>query len=728
MDRNKNFIKQKLSGYICPALLGAVICFAVIYALYRPRAYVYSVIFLISELLLFTFFDKLKTKKVVGGLVYFLIMLVVLLAAFRLAVSGYRSGEGDVISWFYGEDGNYSRSPYYLNAVFLAGGFFVLSILYYFTQVRYRSLGAMLSILFPFVIYAKRAEDIPEVLVTLIITLYIAVMVHNRRIDPAVKPETRGRLVVNRSYLISMAVFVSVTGALTMLIDKPDHQSKLEQNSNYFNYVQTNATGSGDYESMQQSSSRRYGNAGYTNEVIFNFETDGSNDTYFLRRQSFDDFDGNVWQLSDDSNNYARVFSSDNPEIMYDDILKAMRAISENGGDLNGALPSEELAPRVNGRAYDDDFSPYYLPAPFGVITDELTLREINASSNKKYSHGEVMRNLKKYGDSEPIDESYEFLEQSAELYDYAARLSMSGEEYERLLEDAVQSGIADENILADYRAAKEKYSESSYVSDRITRLAQEITADCESDLEKARALEKYFEQNGYVYDLEYVPPDESIEYFIFEGKTGVCSNYATAMTLMARAVGLPARYVEGFAAFERDENGSFVIRDSYAHAFVEVYIPGAGWLTFDPTVPDYKQIPEQSNFDAASFITVLARLLVVIAVAFVIIFILLLDRIVERFFRIRLHFKKPREQTLALYSNLIKLVNFSAQGDYSSYTVDMLRGYLAETRGAVPEKLLRLFEKTCFGGYEPSAEEFSDAYGEYKKTYKYMRKIPKKK
>jgi hypothetical protein len=655
-------------------------------------------------------------------------LTVVFFAAIQLVRAGYYNGEGSVISWFYGEDGNYVHSPFYLNATFLFGGFFVISILYYFTQVRYRSIGAMLSIMFPFVIYAKRAEEIPELLVTLIITLFIAVMVHNRRIDPATPEIQRGKTVVNRSYLISMAIFVSVTGAVTMLIDKPTYRSQLEKNSDYFNYVQTDATGSmGNYEDISQTSSKRYGANSYTNNPLFYFETDGDSDEYFLRRQAYDTFDGSVWNISDDYQDYARVYTPLNPEYMTDDILTAMQSISESGIDLVGVEFTDNMLKLATGRVYDDSFKPVYLPAPYATVMDNVSFYE---SSYLKYAHGEIYRkNAMNANDSSVLDDSYYFYEQTEEFYSYAAQLGFTGDEYEKLLTEAADNGVtsADE-LLEDYTAAKDQYSSIDFINSDVIRLAQEITADCTSDLEKATALEQYFENNGYIYDTEYSPSDESIEYFIFDSKTGVCSSYATAMTLMARAVGLPARYVEGFAAFERTDSGAFVVRDSYAHAFVEVYIPGAGWMTFDPTVSGYMQIPEDSNFDAGTFITVLGRLLVVIVVAFVIIFIVLLDRIVELFFRIRLHFKSPREQTLKLYANVIRLVNFSTQSDYSSYTVKMLREYLNETRGTAPEQLLELFEKTCFGGYEPTADEFNLAYREYKQCYRAIRKIPKKK
>ncbi|MGN0634335.1 MAG: transglutaminase family protein [Oscillospiraceae bacterium] len=724
---------NKLCRYICPAALGSVICFAVIYTLYKPYALLYSVIFLAAEFLLFSLFDRLQAKKTVGGLLYMLLLIAVGFVSMWLMVSEARVSDVFVLSWFYGDEGSETLIPGYLNSVYFFGGFFVISILYYFTQVRYRSLGVMLSILFPFVIYAKRAEEVPEVLVTLIITLYLSVMVHNRRIDPAEPKEKQGRLIVNRAYIISVAIFVSVAGAVAMMIDKPVYRSQLEKNSSYFDYVNTNATGAGDYEGMSNTSSKRYGGNSYSNTPIFYFETDGEDEVYFLRREAYDVFNGSVWEVSDGFADYSRIYSSDNPEYSTDDIIADL-----NGLAVSGAL-SDKITPPVqsmlkmsNGRVYDESFSPFYLPAPYATVVDDRPYNEqlSEADGLIKYPHGEIYRS-KQVRSVQPIDVEFQFLEQTDAFKSYAASIDMTGAEYWSMLIDAIFSAEEDNEyarrLLEDYSAAY-VYADGDDVSQEIKDLAAKITRDCTGDFEKAYALEQYFEENGFVYDMEYVPEDESIEYFLFEGKTGVCSSYATAMTLMARAVDLPARYVEGFAAYERTDSGSFVVRDSHAHAFVEVYIAGAGWMTFDPTVSDYMQPPEEeNNFNAAAFIRVFGKLLVVIAVVFVVIFILLLDRIAELVFRIRLKFKAPRERTLALYANLIKLVNFSTQEDYSPYTVKMMREYLEESRGTAPYKLLMLFEKTCFGGYQPSAEEFSEVYSEYKKCYRYLRKIPKK-
>ncbi|MCD8096117.1 MAG: transglutaminase-like domain-containing protein [Ruminococcus sp.] len=710
----KQKMLEKLNIMLCPALLGALVCFTIVYILYRPMAAFYTIIFFIAEFLLFSLFDVLQRKKRLGGMLYMLIMVLITILSIQLIFIGAQDSDISPITWFYGENGSYYNASFYLLAIFVGGGFFLISILYYFTQVRYRSLGVMLCILFPFVIYAKRADEVPEILVTLIITVFLALMVHNRRKDPAIAAEKRSRLKIDPSYLISVALFVSVTGAITMLVDKPEYQSQLEQNANYFDAVQTDATGSGNYDSMTETSSQRYGGDSGTGEILFYFTTDGDADEYFLRRQVYDNFNGEVWEIDEDFyNDYPWFYSQDYPEYSTDDILQDMLELMLSGADLNGAQPSENLLELKSGYLYGETFTPIYLPAPYTTIADE------DVTYFVRNTHSDIYRQT--YSEKN-LDQSFSFYDYTDEFYEYVEQLNLDMDSYMELLEDS-------EELSDDFYDVYEKYLSLDSVSSEVAELAKEITADCDSSYEMACALESYFEENGYVYDIDYVPDDESIEYFIFEGKTGVCSSYATAMTLMARAVGLPARYVEGFAAFEKNDEGQFVIRDSYAHAFVEVYIPGAGWLTFDPTVSGYMDIEEESSFDTAAFLQILSRLLVVIIVVFVIVFILFLDRIIELIFRIRLRFKKSyADKTLALYANVIKLVNYSSQENYISYTVNMLRDYLKASRGISLDSLLELFEKTCFGGYSPTESEFKEAYAEYKSVYKYLRKLPKEK
>lgn len=717
-QKNKISLSGKINSYICPVMLGTAICYAFIDVLYKNSSVIYSLIFMLESWILFGVFDRLKSHKRVGGLLYMVIFSIVSTVSMWLLRVGIWKAGGfqEFMKWLFGESEQSYDQPFLLSAVFVSGGFFLISILYYFTQVRYRSLGVMLCTLFPFVMYTKRSVIMPELMTTIIVVLYLAVIVHNRHIDSSRK-ENNAVLKIDRSYIIAIAVFVSVTGTLTILIPKPSYTSLLEINSDILSYTNTiGGNGDGTSDSVSQTSSSRYGDRNYTGKILFYFIPDITTNTslneYYLRKQSFDYFNGDVWEK--DMNNINRYFYTEKySEYEIKDLVKDFY---EAYGKDDLTLPEIKL-----NYAYitGENFSVDYLPCPLGT-----TLDSIDFAFYRKHLDGRVE---KVYKGTPNLNDTFSFYEQNRDLYEYARQLGLSSQQYSYGLELA-SSDETIQKIYSDYLIAYQLYSDTYGISQKITNLAEEITKNCRSDIEKAAALEKYFEENGYVYDEKYVPEDTSIEYFIFEGKKGICTNYATAMTLMARSVGLTARYVEGFAAFEKDENGQFVIRDSYAHAFVEVYIPGVGWMTFDPTVSGYMQIAEEQHDYLGDIIQFLSHFLVIIIVAVFILLILLRDRIEEFFFRVSQLFRSPEKCTLRLYANIIKLVSFSAGSDFSPYTVNMLREYLISSRGAAPEKILQLFEKTAFGGYEPTLSEYREAYAEYRKCYHLLRKIPRKK
>ena len=76
-----------------------------------------------------------------------------------------------------------------------------------------------------------------------------------------------------------------------------------------------------------------------------------------------------------------------------------------------------------------------------------------------------------------------------------------------------------------------------------------------------------------------------TLDGFLFDGKQGYCQQFSGAMALLLRMAGIPARVVTGFSTGATDtKTGEFIVRDFDAHSWVEVYYPGWGWLTFDPT------------------------------------------------------------------------------------------------------------------------------------------------
>jgi transglutaminase-like putative cysteine protease len=127
-------------------------------------------------------------------------------------------------------------------------------------------------------------------------------------------------------------------------------------------------------------------------------------------------------------------------------------------------------------------------------------------------------------------------------------------------------------------------------IDGRITALARELTGPpSRNDLERARALERRLRRD-YTYSLElpnHEVADPLVD-FLFTRRKGYCEHFASAMTIMLRTLGIPARLVTGFqGGVYNPLSELWVIRASDAHSWVEAWIPEFGWTTFDPTPPD---------------------------------------------------------------------------------------------------------------------------------------------
>ena len=120
----------------------------------------------------------------------------------------------------------------------------------------------------------------------------------------------------------------------------------------------------------------------------------------------------------------------------------------------------------------------------------------------------------------------------------------------------------------------------------RIPRLAEQITASASNSYDKAVLLERYLKTHyGYTLQLPRSPVADPVANFLFERQQGHCEYFAASMAVMLRTLRIPARVVNGFRSEEfNDLTSNYVVRAKNAHAWVEAYFPGYGWITFDPT------------------------------------------------------------------------------------------------------------------------------------------------
>jgi len=148
----------------------------------------------------------------------------------------------------------------------------------------------------------------------------------------------------------------------------------------------------------------------------------------------------------------------------------------------------------------------------------------------------------------------------------------------------------------ARLRAASAEYPEeirATYLQlprldPRIPVLAKLITERSETPFDKTITVENYLRSRfTYTLNLTGKPGNDALAHFLFETRAGHCEYFASAMAIMLRTLGIPTREVNGFLPGEyNDLGGDYIVRASDAHSWVEVYFPGTGWMTFDPTPP----------------------------------------------------------------------------------------------------------------------------------------------
>jgi transglutaminase-like putative cysteine protease len=125
-----------------------------------------------------------------------------------------------------------------------------------------------------------------------------------------------------------------------------------------------------------------------------------------------------------------------------------------------------------------------------------------------------------------------------------------------------------------------------SEVPGRVKELALQLTASAPTPYDRVKAIENYLRTIPYTLDVPYPPVDQDlVDFFLFDLRRGYCDYYASAMVVLARAAGVPARFVIGYASGTYDLNARrFLVSEADAHSWVEVYFPDTGWVSFEPT------------------------------------------------------------------------------------------------------------------------------------------------
>jgi transglutaminase-like putative cysteine protease len=126
-----------------------------------------------------------------------------------------------------------------------------------------------------------------------------------------------------------------------------------------------------------------------------------------------------------------------------------------------------------------------------------------------------------------------------------------------------------------------------SSVPQRVRDLARQQTRGQQTAYDKAEAIERFLRTTYRYSPVVKTPPGgrDPVDWFLFDLREDFCEYFASAMVIMLRDLGVPARLVEGYTTGQFDPTiGKYVVREANAHAWVEVYFPSYGWIEFEPT------------------------------------------------------------------------------------------------------------------------------------------------
>jgi len=150
--------------------------------------------------------------------------------------------------------------------------------------------------------------------------------------------------------------------------------------------------------------------------------------------------------------------------------------------------------------------------------------------------------------------------------------------------EDALRNAGTYELVAEDYALL----TEHDLLPETV-EMVQDLTEDAQNVYDSARTIEAWLSGPDFLYSLNVpeLPPTHPIDSFLNQVRRGHCQLFASAMALMLRSQGVPARLASGYRGGDYTESDqSYIVREQQAHVWVEALLPGFGWVIFDPSPP----------------------------------------------------------------------------------------------------------------------------------------------
>lgn len=611
-------------------------------------------------------------------------------------------------------------------AILLLGSIFI-SLIYYFTLVRFRAITLVLVLCLPAALCIRQGQSI----VGIECIAYILVFLGLYQVNVGCNGLSEDREVVTKgkATVYSLLCMSVVTLGIYLVVPKPELYITNPLSKILQQYMKENPKYDPSTLPRTASVTETPGELG--ERVLFHVKGDAP---MYFKTRGWNAYKDNSWYIEGTSFDLGHGLPKHmTDQDMYDKVyvmLESLALLDEEGmledmPELQDLMTYEKAKKHIEEiEIIPKDYSIRMYLAPMGLIEvvgeDDTYLTSSGTSFNSDRS---------KPG-SNPYALSYMQHSLGEDTREVQFLKQMTPEKYEALV------GVIEEKLVEiwefryrraltwsamEQEGAYENYLDlPDTISDRTYELASTLTEGYDSTYEKIRAIEAYFHTGEFHYDLkaESTPEgEEAVDYFLFESKRGACVQFASAMTILCRAAGIPANLIEGYICDTYDEKlGAYVIQEKHAHAFPEVYVPGYGWMLFEPTTAS-----EATGLMGGEPLQPMAKLLIAgisLSIVIGIVGLLMIWVMYEYLWQVAVQYQKPDQQIVALYRRLFKRLQRKGYPVTSSTTPLQLQAMLQEKEIAV-SILVDQYQKVYYGGRSLSQEEVRKAFVCYKEAYK---------
>ena len=387
-----------------------------------------------------------------------------------------------------------------------------------------------------------------------------------------------------KGHIVSVAPFIILLGLIIYLVPAPEKpydwnfakviMKRISDGVKYAGRMIN--SGKEDYAGVMgfKENGTYFGNLYVEDETIMRLST-GSNAgrVIYLSGRIMDDFDGREWKNLNILENHDNIL----------DAIETYTAV-----DIYDRKNNFDYYKRIDLNVEYDEFNTSYYFAPSKLVRftpgSEKEGAVISGSEIKALTHlGYGTKYELSYFRMNSQNKDFRLLTDNVTPID---RESWDRGCYALNYKD--DQGYSYEDYQAHIERIYEYYLPDTQLSEKAEEYLEKLSEGAESDTEVLERLDKVLSGFKYTLNPGELPekiksPADFVDYILFEKQEGYCTHYATTFVIMARSMGLPARFVQGFLV-PLTGRQPYHVRSSMSHAWAEVYIDGLGWMQYEPT------------------------------------------------------------------------------------------------------------------------------------------------